>query len=75
METLVNTPNKQKAGDAPAATTQALQVVPSVPLSSLFGTAATATPRSKDPATDALRITVIPDAPSAELSLNLLETL
>ncbi|KAL0421055.1 UNVERIFIED_CONTAM: hypothetical protein Slati_3128400 [Sesamum latifolium] len=38
METPSNTPNKQKAGEAPAAaTTQALQVVLSAPLTSLSG--------------------------------------
>ncbi|KAL0434957.1 UNVERIFIED_CONTAM: hypothetical protein Sradi_0203600 [Sesamum radiatum] len=75
METPVNTPNKQKAGDAPGATTQALQVVPSAFLSSLSGTAVTVTPRSRDPATDAPSITVTPDAPPAELPPNLLGTL
>ncbi|KAL0461154.1 UNVERIFIED_CONTAM: hypothetical protein Slati_0003000 [Sesamum latifolium] len=58
METPSNAPNKQKAGEAPAAaTTQALQVVPSASLTSLSGMTTTATPRSIDPAADAPRIT------------------
>ncbi|KAL0402074.1 UNVERIFIED_CONTAM: hypothetical protein Slati_4237300 [Sesamum latifolium] len=62
METPSNAPNKQKVGEAPAATTQALQVVPSAPLAPLSRIAATTTPRSTDPAIDTPRITVTPDA-------------
>ncbi|KAL0303258.1 UNVERIFIED_CONTAM: hypothetical protein Sradi_6193900 [Sesamum radiatum] len=62
METPTNTPNKQKAGEAPTATTQDLQVVPSASLTSLSGAATTATPRSTDPTIDTFRITVFSDA-------------
>ncbi|KAL0373418.1 UNVERIFIED_CONTAM: hypothetical protein Sradi_3257500 [Sesamum radiatum] len=76
METPSNAPNKQKTGEAPAAaTTQALQVVPSAFLTSLSGTTTTATPRSADPATDAPRITATQITPPVELSLSLLGTL
>ncbi|KAL0456224.1 UNVERIFIED_CONTAM: hypothetical protein Slati_0961600 [Sesamum latifolium] len=76
METPSNLPNKQKAGEAPAAaTTQALQVVPSAPLAFLSVTTTTATPRSTDPAADTPRITVTQDTPCVELSPTLLGTL
>ncbi|KAL0420480.1 UNVERIFIED_CONTAM: hypothetical protein Slati_3070900 [Sesamum latifolium] len=75
METPTNAPNKQKAGEAPAATTQALQVVPSMSLTSLSRTATTATPRSTDPAADTPRIIVSPDASPVELSSDLLRTI
>ncbi|KAL0407310.1 UNVERIFIED_CONTAM: hypothetical protein Slati_4044900 [Sesamum latifolium] len=75
METPTNAPNKQKAGEMPVVTIQALQVVPNAPLTSFFRTAATMMPRSTDPATDTPRITVSPDAPPMELSPNLLGTL
>ncbi|KAL0415852.1 UNVERIFIED_CONTAM: hypothetical protein Slati_3417100 [Sesamum latifolium] len=76
METPSHGPNKQKAGEAPAAaTTQALQVVPSASLASLSETTKTATPRSADPAADAPRITATLDAPPVELSASLLRTL
>ncbi|KAL0427110.1 UNVERIFIED_CONTAM: hypothetical protein Slati_2885800 [Sesamum latifolium] len=67
METPSNAPNKQKAGEAPAAATQALQVVQSASMTSLFGTTATTTSRSTDPATDTSRTTITPDAPPVEL--------
>ncbi|KAL0292948.1 UNVERIFIED_CONTAM: hypothetical protein Sradi_6963900 [Sesamum radiatum] len=73
METHSNPPNEQKAGEVPAvATTQALQVVPSAPVTSLSETTTTTTPRSTDPAADIPRITVIQDAPPMELSPTLL---
>ncbi|KAL0412192.1 UNVERIFIED_CONTAM: hypothetical protein Slati_3808900 [Sesamum latifolium] len=75
METPSNAPNKQKAGEAPAATTQTLQVVPRASLTSLSRTAETATSRSTDLATDAPRTTISPDTPPVELSPNLLGTL
>ncbi|KAL0440249.1 UNVERIFIED_CONTAM: hypothetical protein Slati_2507900 [Sesamum latifolium] len=76
METPSNPPNKQKAREAPAAaTTQALQVVPSAPLTSLSGTTTTATPRSTDPAADTPRIPVTQDALPVELSPTLIGTL
>ncbi|KAL0405624.1 UNVERIFIED_CONTAM: hypothetical protein Slati_3876300 [Sesamum latifolium] len=76
METPSNPPNKQKAGEAPsAADTQALQVVPNAPLTSLSGTATIATPRSTNPAADTPRVTVTQDAPPMELSPTLLGTL
>ncbi|KAL0366877.1 UNVERIFIED_CONTAM: hypothetical protein Sradi_3577800 [Sesamum radiatum] len=62
METPSNAPNKQKAGEMPAVTTQALQVVPSASLTSLSGTAVTAMRRSTDPATDTLLDHCHPDA-------------
>ncbi|KAL0434784.1 UNVERIFIED_CONTAM: hypothetical protein Sradi_0186300 [Sesamum radiatum] len=69
METPSNAPNKQKAGEAlVAATTQALQVVPSTSLTSLSGAATTTTPRSIDPVVDTRRITSTQDAPLMELS-------
>ncbi|KAL0455810.1 UNVERIFIED_CONTAM: hypothetical protein Slati_0920200 [Sesamum latifolium] len=62
METPSNPSNKQKAGEAPAAAdTQALQVVPNAPLTSLFGTTTTTTPRSTDPAADTPRVTMQPE--------------
>ncbi|KAL0286816.1 UNVERIFIED_CONTAM: hypothetical protein Sradi_7138600 [Sesamum radiatum] len=72
MEIPTNTLNKQKAGEASAATTQALEVVPSAPLASLTGRAATIALRSTDPTTDTPRITVNPNSLPAELSPNLL---
>ncbi|KAL0401762.1 UNVERIFIED_CONTAM: hypothetical protein Slati_4206100 [Sesamum latifolium] len=75
MKTPSNPPNKQ-TGEAPAAaTTQALQVIPSAPLTSLSGTTTTTTPRLTDPVADIPRITVTQDAPPMELSSTLLETL
>ncbi|KAL0458620.1 UNVERIFIED_CONTAM: hypothetical protein Slati_0489200 [Sesamum latifolium] len=67
MKTPSNAPNKQKTGEAPAATTQALQVVPSVPLTPLSGTTTTAAPRSTDPAAKAPRITTTHDALPVEM--------
>ncbi|KAL0444750.1 UNVERIFIED_CONTAM: hypothetical protein Slati_2197700 [Sesamum latifolium] len=76
MKTPNNTPNKQKAGEIPAAaTTQALQVVPSASLAYLSGATMTIMPRSTDPAADAPRITATQDAPPVELSPTLLGTL
>ncbi|KAL0373517.1 UNVERIFIED_CONTAM: hypothetical protein Sradi_3267400 [Sesamum radiatum] len=75
MERPNKAPNKQKVGETPAVTTQALQVVPSVSLTSFSGIAATTTPRLTDLATDTPRITATPDAPPAKLSWNLLGTL
>ncbi|KAL0374126.1 UNVERIFIED_CONTAM: hypothetical protein Sradi_3328300 [Sesamum radiatum] len=69
-------PNKEKAGEAPvAATTQALQVVPSMSLTSLAGATTTATLRPADLADDAPRIIVVQDTPLVELSPTLLGTL
>ncbi|KAL0446077.1 UNVERIFIED_CONTAM: hypothetical protein Slati_1735600 [Sesamum latifolium] len=69
MKTPSNTPNKPKAGEAPAAaTTQALQVVPSAPLTSLSGMTTTAMPRSTEPAANTPRIIATQDAPPVELS-------
>ncbi|KAL0455771.1 UNVERIFIED_CONTAM: hypothetical protein Slati_0916300 [Sesamum latifolium] len=70
-----NTPNKQKAEEAPAATTQALHVVLSAPLTPLSGITTTVAPRSTDPAANTPRITATHDAPPAELSPTLLGTL
>ncbi|KAL0437546.1 UNVERIFIED_CONTAM: hypothetical protein Sradi_0462500 [Sesamum radiatum] len=71
-----NPPNKQKAGEAPtAATTQALQVVPSASLTSLARATTTTALRPADPAADTPRITVVQDAPPVELSPALLGTL
>ncbi|KAL0404540.1 UNVERIFIED_CONTAM: hypothetical protein Sradi_2094800 [Sesamum radiatum] len=68
-----NAPNKQKAGEAPAAaTTHTLQVVPSASLTSLAGATTTAAPRPADPAADTPRITAVQDAPPVELSPALL---
>ncbi|KAL0435228.1 UNVERIFIED_CONTAM: hypothetical protein Sradi_0230700 [Sesamum radiatum] len=76
MEIPNNLPNKQKAGEAPAAaTTQALQVVPGAPLTPLFGIATAASPRWANPASEAPRIVITQDAPHLELSPTLLETL
>ncbi|KAL0458849.1 UNVERIFIED_CONTAM: hypothetical protein Slati_0512100 [Sesamum latifolium] len=76
METPSNAPNKQKAREAPAAaTSQALQIVPSASMTSLSGMSTTATPRLIDPTADTPRITVAQDTPPVELSLTLLETL
>ncbi|KAL0402469.1 UNVERIFIED_CONTAM: hypothetical protein Slati_4276800 [Sesamum latifolium] len=76
METPSNAPNKQKAREAPAAaTTQALQVVPSASLNSLSEMTRTATPMSIDPTADTPRITATQDAPPMELSPTLLGTL
>ncbi|KAL0413868.1 UNVERIFIED_CONTAM: hypothetical protein Sradi_1588500 [Sesamum radiatum] len=76
MEIPSNALNKQKGGEAPtAATTQALQVVLSVSLTSLSRTTTTATPRSTDTAADTPRITATQDAPPLELSPTLLGTL
>ncbi|KAL0405961.1 UNVERIFIED_CONTAM: hypothetical protein Slati_3910000 [Sesamum latifolium] len=74
MET-PNTPGKQKVGETPIVTTQALQVVWSTSLTPISRLTATATPRSVDHAADLPRITVSPDAPSVELSSNFLGTI
>ncbi|KAL0445417.1 UNVERIFIED_CONTAM: hypothetical protein Slati_2264400 [Sesamum latifolium] len=76
MKTHSNAPNKQKAGQAPvAATTQALQVVPSASLTSQSETTTTTMPRSTDPGVDTPRITATQDAPPVEFSPTLLGSL
>ncbi|KAL0386809.1 UNVERIFIED_CONTAM: hypothetical protein Sradi_2562700 [Sesamum radiatum] len=68
METLTNVANKQKAGETPNDTTQALQVGLSAPFAPLSGSTMTATPRSTYLATDIPRILVSLDAPPVELA-------
>ncbi|KAL0383729.1 UNVERIFIED_CONTAM: hypothetical protein Scaly_0660200 [Sesamum calycinum] len=75
MKTPANVANKQKAGETPSGTTQALQVISSTPFTSLSGSTTTATSRSADPAMDTYRIIVSPDAPLVELSSDLLGTI
>ncbi|KAL0288333.1 UNVERIFIED_CONTAM: hypothetical protein Sradi_7100000 [Sesamum radiatum] len=73
MEMPTNAPNKQKAREAPAAaTTQALQVVPSASLTSLSGATTTTAPRPADLVADIPRITAVQDAPPVELFPTLL---
>ncbi|KAL0308873.1 UNVERIFIED_CONTAM: hypothetical protein Sradi_5829600 [Sesamum radiatum] len=74
METLTNAANKQKAGETPVVTTQALQVVSRTPLTPI-SRSTTTTPRSTDPATDTPRITVSQNSLPVELSSNLLGTI
>ncbi|KAL0288180.1 UNVERIFIED_CONTAM: hypothetical protein Sradi_7103300 [Sesamum radiatum] len=63
METPTNAPNKQKAREAPVATTQVLQVVPSTSLTPLSGTVTTTMLKSTNQTVDTPRIIVSPDPP------------
>ncbi|KAL0339597.1 UNVERIFIED_CONTAM: hypothetical protein Sradi_4476500 [Sesamum radiatum] len=75
MKIPANVANKQKVGETPSGTTQALQVISSTPFTPLSGSTTTAMPRSTDPTMDTHRIIVSPDAPLVELSSDLLGTI
>ncbi|KAL0407614.1 UNVERIFIED_CONTAM: hypothetical protein Sradi_1695800 [Sesamum radiatum] len=75
MKTHTNAQGKQKAGETPIFTTQALQIVSSTSLTPILGLTTTTTPRPANPAADPPMITISPDAPFVELYSNLLGTI